>query len=167
VLYIGSSIGNFEPLEASAILARIRRSLSPGDALLLGADMVKRPSILLPAYDDALGVTAKFNLNLLARVNRELGGRFNPRAFRHVALWNASFSRIEMHIESLLWQTVPIDDLGINLQFAPGERIHTENSYKFTTQMICSILRNAGFALDRSWMDEREWFGLHLARVPR
>jgi dimethylhistidine N-methyltransferase len=165
VLYIGSSIGNFEPLEASAVLARIRRSLNFGDVLLVGTDMVKDPSVLVPAYDDAQGVTARFNLNLLARINRELGGHFDVDSFRHVALWNTDLSRMEMHLEALRQQTVTIDDLGLEVHLDAGERIHTENSYKFTMQMICSILHNSGFAFDRTWMDERKWFGLHLATV--
>lgn len=165
VLYIGSSIGNFEPLQASAILARIRRSLSPGDALLIGTDMVKDASVLLPAYDDAEGITARFNLNLLARINRELGGNFNLDSFRHVAVWNAPESRIEMYLESTKRQVVSIGDLGLSVRFDAGERIHTENSYKFSMQMICTILQNAGFILERAWMDDREWFALHLAKV--
>jgi L-histidine N-alpha-methyltransferase len=165
VLYIGSSIGNFEPLEASAVLARIRRSLSAGDVLLVGTDMAKDATVLVPAYDDAQGVTARFNLNLLTRINRELGGHFDVDSFRHVALWNHDCSRMEMHLESLLQQTVAIDDLELEVRFNTGERIHTENSYKFTMQMVCSILGNAGFTLDRTWMDDRNWFGLHLATV--
>lgn len=165
VLYIGSSIGNFEPMDAAAVLARLRRSLATGDALLVGTDMVKDSSVLVPAYDDAQGVTARFNLNLLARINRELGGNFNLELFRHVALWNASESRMEMHIESLEKHVVSLADLGLSIRFDAGERIHTENSYKFTMHMICSILQNSGFTLERTWMDEREWFGLHLARV--
>lgn len=165
VLYIGSSIGNFEPLEASAVLARVRRSLRTGDVLLVGTDMVKDPSVLVPAYDDAQGVTARFILNLLARINRELGGHFDIGSFRHVALWNGDSSRMEIYLESLREQRVSIDDLGLKVHFGMGERIHCENSYKFTMQMICSVLRNAGFVLDQTWMDERNWFGLHLATV--
>ncbi len=165
VLYIGSSIGNFEPLEASAVLARVRRSLSFGDVLLVGTDMAKDASVLVPAYDDVQGVTARFNLNLLARINRELGGHFEIASFRHVALWNTDSSRMEMYLESLRKQTVAIDDLGLKVRFDAGERLHTENSYKFTMPMVCSILQNAGFALDRTWMDDRQWFGLHLATV--
>ena len=165
LLYIGSSIGNFEPMEAAAVLARLRRSLVSGDALLVGTDMVKDSSVLVPAYDDAQGVTARFNLNLLARINRDLGGNFDLNLFRHVALWNTDESRMEMHLESLEQQVVSLADLGLSVRLSRGERIHTENSYKFTMHMICSILQNAGFTLERTWMDEREWFGLHLARI--
>ncbi len=108
VLYIGSSIGNFEPEEAAQLLVRIREALRPGDALLLGVDLVKRDSILLAAYDDAAGVTAEFNLNLLTRLNRELGANFNLRAFRHKAIWDAVHSRIEIYLESLSAQKVNV-----------------------------------------------------------
>lgn len=165
VLYIGSSIGNFEPMHATAILARIRRALSSGDALLLGTDLVKEEHTLLRAYDDAAGVTAAFNKNVLARINRELGGHFDLDSFRHVALWNAPESRIEMHLESEDGQIVAIDDLDLRVHFAAGERIHTENSYKFSTAMVESVLNNSGFVLERTWMDEKRWYALHLARV--
>ena len=165
VLYLGSSIGNFEPMEASAMLANIRRSLSPGDALLLGTDGAKDPQILIPAYDDAAGVTARFNKNLLARINRELGGHFDVDAFRHVVRWNPIDSRIEIYLESTREQTVAIDDLDTSVAFASGERIHSENSYKFTQSMVDSILSNSGFDLEQTWTDRREWFALHLARV--
>lgn len=165
VLYIGSSIGNFEPMEATAMLARIRRSLSPGDALLLGTDLAKDQSVLIPAYDDAAGVTAAFNKNILARINRELGGHFDLDSFRHLALWNRHKSRIEMHLESTLDQTIAIDDLELTVAFSRGERIHTENSYKFTSSIVESILQNSGFAMERTWTDDKGWYALHLARV--
>jgi L-histidine N-alpha-methyltransferase len=165
VLFIGSSIGNYEPLEAGAFLSHIRTALSPGDTLLLGTDMVKDCALLVPAYDDAQGVTAAFNKNVLARINRELGGHFDLELFRHVALWNARCSRIEMHLESVTEQDVAIDALELTVAFAAGERIHTENSYKFTPAMVESILANGGFQLERSWSDPRRWFALHLARV--
>ena len=165
VLYIGSSIGNFEPMDAAAMLARIRQSLSPGDALLLGADLAKEKTILIPAYDDAAGVTARFNKNVLARINRELGGHFDLATFLHVAVWNRRESRMEMYLESQIAQAVPVRDLHLSVSFSAGERIHTENSYKFNRRMITSILNNAGFCLERSWTDRRKWFALHLARV--
>ncbi len=165
VLYIGSSIGNFEPFQATALLAQLRRSLSPGDALLLGTDMAKDPTILVPAYDDAQGVTAQFNLNMLARINRELRGHFDLQWFRHIALWNARCSRIEIYLESLREQLVAIDLLRLQVLFARGERIHTENSYKFTASMIEAIMADAGFRLEATWSDARAWFTVHLARV--
>ena len=165
VLYIGSSIGNFEPCEAIGILRRIRRTLRPGDALLLGADFAKSSKILLPAYDDSQGVTAAFNKNILARLNRELDADFNLDLFRHIALWNRRHSRMEIYLESTAAQTVFLPALDMDLSFERGERIHTENSYKYTDEMIESILRQSGFTLEQTWCDRKKWFGVHLARV--
>ena len=165
VLYIGSSIGNFEPPQAIRLLRRIRQTLRPGDALLLGADFAKSPKILLPAYDDAQGVTAAFNRNILARLNRELEADFVPEAFEHVAVWNRRCSRMEIYLESTTAQTVFLPALDLDISFRRGERIHTENSYKYTHAMIESILRESGFALEHSWSDRKQWFGVHLARV--
>ena len=165
VLYIGSSIGNFEPDEAVRILRRIRRTLRSGDALLLGADFAKSSKILVPAYDDAQGVTASFNKNILARLNRELDADFNLDAFRHIALWNRRVSRMEIYLESLTDQTAFLPPLDLDLTFQAGERIHTENSYKYTDAMIESILHESGFTLEQSWCDRKKWFGVHLARV--
>jgi L-histidine N-alpha-methyltransferase len=165
VLYIGSSIGNFEPPEAIRLLRRIRRTLRSGDALLLGADYAKSPKILLPAYDDAQGVTAAFNKNILARVNRELDADFHLAAFRHVALWNRRCSRMEIYLESTVAQSAFVAELEMDVSLSAGERIHTENSYKYTDAMIESILRESGFMLEHTWCDRRKWFGVHLARV--
>jgi L-histidine N-alpha-methyltransferase len=165
VLYIGSSIGNFEPDNSVRVLRRVRRTLRTGDALLLGADFAKSPKILVPAYDDAQGITAAFNKNVLARLNRELEANFDLDTFRHVALWNRSCSRMEMHLESTIAQPVFIPALDLDITFAKGERIHTENSYKYTPEMIKSILRESGFKLEQSWHDRQKWFGVHLARV--
>ncbi len=165
VLYIGSSIGNFEPPHAVRILRRIRQALRPGDALLLGADFPKSPKILLPAYDDSQGITATFNKNILGRLNRELDADFNLDLFRHVALWNRRHSRMEIYLESLAVQSVFIPALDMDLSFEVGERIHTENSYKYTDEMIDSILRQSGFTLEQTWCDRKKWFGVHLARV--
>jgi len=163
VLYIGSSIGNFEPAHALNLLRDVRGRISLGDQLLLGADRVKERSVLLRAYDDEAGVTAAFNKNVLVRINRELGGTFNPRLFKHRARWNHEHSRIEMHLESLIAQQVKIDALELDLRFARGETIHTENSYKFTRKAVESMLEHSGFALSRCWTDDREWFGVYLA----
>jgi L-histidine Nalpha-methyltransferase len=165
VLYLGSSIGNFEPMQAGAVLHSVRSSLREGDALLLGTDLVKSESVLVPAYDDAQGVTARFNKNMLARINRELGGDFDVNAFRHVAIWNPKCSRIEIYLESACERTVTIDALGLRVHFDSGERMHTENSYKFTPHMVRSILNMGGFELEQSWTDRREWFALHMARA--
>ncbi len=165
VLFIGSTIGNLEDEEAIALLARVARELNAKDRLLLGSDLVKDTAVLLPAYDDAQGVTARFNRNLLVRINRELGGNFDPDAFRHIARWDSAHSRIEMHLESARRQVVAIRDLGLTLDLAGGERIHTENSYKYTLPRVRAILAGAGFELERTWSDERGWYGVHLARV--
>lgn len=165
VLYLGSSIGNFVPEDAVAMLAAIRRELNRGDALLLGADLVKDESVLVPAYDDAQGVTEQFNKNILSRLNRELGADFDPDFFRHVALWNPKQSRMEIYLESLRPQTADLGLLNLNVKFANGERIHTEHSYKYTITMVRDMLEPARFMLDCTWFDERKWFALHLARV--
>jgi L-histidine Nalpha-methyltransferase len=165
LLYLGSSIGNFEPMQAGAMLRMMRTSLHPGDALLLGTDMVKSPDILVPAYDDAQGVTAAFNRNMLAHINRELDADFNLDSFRHVALWNPECSRMEMHLESTRAQMVHLRQLGVRIHLNKGERIHTENSYKFTQPIVEAILDMAGFVREQTWMDDKGWFALHLARV--
>lgn len=163
VLYIGSSIGNFEPDDAVDVLREVRRRLAKGDWLLLGADRVKDRATLLRAYDDEAGITAEFNKNVLARINRELGANFNPRLFRHRARWNEARSRIEMHLESVTAQIVTIPALDLEVRFAAGETIHTENSYKFTEESIRRVVERAGFRIERHWTDEREWFGVYLA----
>lgn len=163
VLYIGSSIGNFEPADAVKVLRKVRGSLAPGDLLLLGVDHAKDRETLLRAYDDAAGVTAAFNKNILVRINRELGANFNPRLFRHRARWNAELSRIEIYLASLIAQCVTIPALDLKVGFARGETIHTENSYKFTAESIGSIVERAGFRITQSWTDERDWFGVYLA----
>jgi L-histidine Nalpha-methyltransferase len=165
ILYLGSSIGNFEPLHASHLMARLHARLSAGDSLLLGMDLVKPESVLLPAYDDAAGVTAAFNKNLLARINRELGADFDLESFAHVARWNPVASRMEIYLESLREQEVSIPALRMRVRFARGETIHTENSYKFTDTMVDSILQNGGFQRECTWTDAWGWFALHLAKV--
>lgn len=165
ILYLGSSIGNFEPLHASRLMARLCARLSPGDSLLLGTDLVKPESVLLPAYDDAAGVTAAFNRNLLVRINRELAANFDPQSFAHVARWNPVASRMEIYLQSVRAQEVTIGGLGMRVQFARGETIHTENSYKFTETMVNSILQNGGFKRECTWTDPWGWFALHLAKA--
>ncbi len=155
VLYIGSSIGNFSPADAVEVLRGVRAQLLPGDCLLLGTDMVKDTNMLLAAYDDAAGVTARFNMNVLVRINRELDANFNPKLFRHQARWNEQHSRIEMHLESLLAQKVALRALDMEVRFGLGETIHTENSYKFTDQRVAALLTRAGFKLRQQWSDPR------------
>lgn len=162
-LYIGSSIGNFSPDEAVSILRNLRAQLRAGDSLLLGTDLVKDERTLLAAYDDREGVTAAFNLNVLRRINRDLRATFNLSAFQHRAVWNAEQSRIEMHLVSTQPQVVTVPDAGLRVTFAAGETVHTENSYKFTDQSIQTLLEAAGFAVVRTWHDERKWFAVTLA----
>jgi L-histidine Nalpha-methyltransferase len=163
VLYIGSSIGNFSPADALEVLRGVRAQLLPGDSLLLGTDMVKGVDTLLAAYDDAAGVTASFNKNILVRINRELDANFNPNLFCHRARWNEHHSRIEMHLESLLAQKIVLRALDTELRFAPGETIHTENSYKFTDERVVALLTRAGFKLRQQWSDPNHWFTVYLA----
>jgi L-histidine N-alpha-methyltransferase len=164
-MYIGSSIGNFSPEEARTILRNLGAQLRAGDALLLGTDMVKDESTLVAAYDDADGVTAAFNLNILHRLNRELGADFDLANFRHRAVWNGMESRIEMHLESTRDHHVRITSPQIHLHFTKNETIHTENSYKFTPQAIRILLGDAGFDVEQTWMDDQEWYSVTLARI--
>ncbi len=170
-LYIGSSIGNFSPAEARAILSNLRSQLRRGDHLLLGTDLATSPhksvASLLAAYDDAAGVTAAFNLNILARLNRELGANFNLDCFRHQSRWNAAESRIEMHLVSAAAQTIaiPANSAGpaLRLHFAEGESIHTENSHKFTPAAIAALLADSGFAVTRTFQDADSLFAVTVA----
>jgi dimethylhistidine N-methyltransferase len=164
VLFIGSSIGNYEGDEAIELLAGVRRALGRRDVLVLGTDLRKDPAVLVPAYDDASGVTAAFNLNVLVRINRELGGNFDLDAFRHVALWNDERSRMEMHLESTRDQVVAIDALGARVRLRRGERIHTESSVKYDDAMVDALLGAAGFRRERTFLDDGARFAVHLAR---
>jgi dimethylhistidine N-methyltransferase len=165
-LYIGSSIGNFGPDEARSILRKLRKQLGQtGDAVLLGVDLApcrdKPVEFLIAAYDDAAGVTAAFNKNILVRLNRELGADFDLDTFRHRARWNAQESRIEMHLESTIAQTVTID--GRRIVFAPGETIHTENSYKFTERGLREFLHDCGYSSPQWFEDADHHFAVALA----
>jgi L-histidine N-alpha-methyltransferase len=165
VLYIGSSIGNFDPREATGLLRQLRRRLSAGDWLLLGVDHVKDRTTLLRAYNDIAGVTAEFNRNVLERIKRELGGTWRPGLFRHRAWWNDQVARMEMHLESLVAQEIAIPALDLKVSFRRGETIHTENSYKFTPETAGALLQRGGFAVRQSWTDEKRWFGVYLAEA--
>ncbi len=158
VLFLGSTIGNLDENEAIAMLSSLRSALSPNDVLFLGADMQKPRSVLEPAYDDALGVTAAFNLNLLGRINRELGGHFRLDRFAHLAFYNEEKARIEMHLVSRKQQRVRIDALDLDVALDEGETIHTENSHKYTAAQLERIAASTGFKIARTWTDEREWF---------
>jgi L-histidine Nalpha-methyltransferase len=160
VFYPGSSIGNFDPAGALSLL-RQARALAGTGALLIGVDLVKATDLLEAAYDDALGVTAAFNLNLLRHLNNLVGSDFDVRQWRHVALFNPVESRIEMHLEAR--QDIAVRWPGGERCFAAGERLHTENSYKWTLDVFAELLREAGFRDPRHWTDERGWFGVFVA----
>ena len=156
VLFLGSSIGNFERDQAVRFLTAVRKRLRPGDALLLGVDLVKSASQLLAAYDDPTGVTAAFNLNMLGRINRELSGNFNLRSFQHTARWNNGESRIEMHLRSQIRQVVEIPGAACQVEFEAGETIWTESSHKFETDEIHLLAKLTGFISVASWIGT-EW----------
>ena len=158
--YPGSSIGNFTPDEALGFLRRVRERAS-GGGLLIGVDLVKPHDVLQRAYDDALGVTAAFNLNLLRQLNRLIGSDFEPRQWQHVGLYNDAQSRIEMHLEAREDLTVRWD--GVQRRFSAGERIHTENSYKYTIEGFGALLQAAGFSAPLHWTDEQNWFSVFWA----
>jgi L-histidine Nalpha-methyltransferase len=155
----GSTIGNMDPPAAVAFLRHVREALGRDSWFIVGADVLKSPDILLPAYDDAQGVTAAFNMNVLRRLNREAGANFNLARFRHVAVWNAEKSRIEMHLESLADQRVTV--AGVALRFADGETIHTENSYKHSLAAFDAMVQDAGWVNARSWTDADGLFAVH------
>ncbi|OSZ67401.1 L-histidine N(alpha)-methyltransferase [Hydrogenophaga sp. IBVHS2] len=164
VFYPGSSIGNFGPDEALRLLRdahAVCRQGGAGSGLLIGVDRVKAPEVLEPAYDDALGVTAAFNRNLLLHVNRQLGSDFDPAAWDHVAFYNRIESRIEMHLSARSPQTVSWP--GGSRRFAAGERIHTEHSYKWEPAAFADLLQRAGFATPLHWTDARGWFSVFWA----
>jgi dimethylhistidine N-methyltransferase len=161
-LFLGSNIGNFDPAEAHTFLRTLRGVLKAGDALLLGADLRKQPQVLEDAYDDALGVTAAFNLNLLTRINREFEADFNLRAFRHQAVYNEELGRVEVYIVSNTAQTVVIRRLEMEIRFEEGERIHTENSHKYDLEGLSLLASATGYTRSRTWLDEREQFSSNL-----
>jgi len=158
--YPGSSIGNFTRDEAFAFLRRIHERAAGGN-LLIGVDLVKPKAVLEAAYDDALGVTAAFNLNALRHLNVAIGSDFEPRQWRHVAFYNEAGSRIEMHLEAK--EALVVAWPGGERRFAAGERIHTENSYKYTVEGFASLLRDAGFRSPQAWTDEKGWFAVFRA----
>jgi L-histidine N-alpha-methyltransferase len=156
VMFLGSTIGNFERKCALEFLRDLRRALLPGDALLIGADLVKESHRMLEAYDDPTGVTGAFNLNLLGRINRELGGDFQLRQFEHQARWNDERRRIEMHLRSRVDQTVFIAETDLSVSFQAGETIWTESSHKFHLQELDAMAQQTGFRVEGQWVD-RDW----------
>ena len=160
----GSSIGNFDPSQAVDFLATIAQMVGVGGYLLIGVDLKKDKDVLERAYNDSGEVTARFNLNLLARINQELSANFNLTKWRHVAFYNDALSRIEMHLKSLQKQTVNID--GQEFHFAKDETIHTENSYKYSVKEFQNIADQAGFESEHVWMDDKKYFSVQLYAVP-
>jgi dimethylhistidine N-methyltransferase len=156
----GSTIGNFASGGAQDFLARIRRHLGDGSHLLLGYDLVKDQEVLLAAYDDAAGVTRRFNLNLLDRINRELDGDINRLTFWHMVEYNEAFDRIETYLESTIDQIVTI--AGHKFQFKAGERIHTENSHKYTEQRFAAAIEDTGWTHLKTWTSENDYYALTL-----
>lgn len=156
VFFLGSTIGNLDPVDATAMLRDLRKALRRGDALFLGADLRKDKSILESAYDDAIGVTAAFNKNVLQRINRELGADFDVTAFAHRARYDETVSRIEMHLVSTRAQRVRVGDLVVD--FDEGESIHTESSYKHDDATLAALAHAGGFTIERRWTDSRGWF---------
>ena len=159
VYFPGSTIGNLTPEEAHAFLRMTRGQVGPNGAMLVGVDLKKDANVLHAAYNDAEGVTAAFNLNLLARINRELGGDFSLRRFRHYAFYNPALGRIEMHLVSLVRQAVNIGNF--RFSFEAGESIHTENSYKYSLEGFRALARSAGFKGGKVWLDPKGLFALH------
>jgi dimethylhistidine N-methyltransferase len=154
----GSTIGNFEPHEAAAFLRNAARILGPGATLIIGADLIKPVEVLNAAYNDAAGVTAEFNLNLLTRINRELGGTFKLDSFEHHAFYNRERNRIEMHLASLKRQKVKV--AGETIEFRAGETIHTENSYKYSVESLGALARGVGWGPSGVWTDKRKYFSI-------
>ncbi|MEV6702980.1 L-histidine N(alpha)-methyltransferase [Streptomyces sp. NPDC051453] len=163
--FLGGTIGNLLPAERAAFLTAVRALLRPGDMLLLGTDLVKDESVLVAAYDDAAGVTAAFNKNVLGVINRDLGADFDPGAFEHVALWDADNEWIEMRLRSTAAQTVKIPALGLAVDFEDGEEIRTEISAKFREAGVRAELAGAGLRMTHWWTDAQNRFALSLSRV--
>ena len=156
VLFLGSTIGNFDRPAGEAFLGRVRDELEPGDRLLLSTDLVKPERVILRAYDDPVGVTAAFNRNLLARINRELGGDFDLARWRHRAVWNGGERRIEMHLVSTVTQTVRVSASRLRVDFLAGETIWTESSHKYTAREVRALAGRTGFECEAQWID-LEW----------
>ncbi|MFT9848363.1 L-histidine N(alpha)-methyltransferase [Aneurinibacillus sp. REN35] len=163
IFFPGSTIGNFEPEEAELFLARSAAMLRRGDGLLIGVDLRKSPEILEAAYNDSQGVTAAFNLNVLERINRDLGANFDVTAFEHHAFYNESAGRIEMHLRSLRDQDVSV--AGEIIHFQKGESIHTENSYKYTVEGFQKMARLSGYIPIQTWIDPLQFFSIHYLEV--
>ncbi len=162
VMFLGSSIGNMEPKAARQFVHGLRGHLTSGDALLIGFDLQKDEAVLHAAYNDAAGVTERFNLNILTRINRELGGEFDLERFEHHAFYNRDQGRIEMHLRSQTAQDVRVAACDTTFHFAAGETIHTESSYKYVPEWIEALASDTGFRVQERFTDDNEWFSLAL-----
>ncbi len=163
IAFLGGTIGNLVPHERARFLRDVRATLQPGEMLLLGTDLMKSPDVLVPAYDDAAGVTAEFNKNVLHVINRELKADFDPDAFEHVAVWDADAEWIEMRLRSTTAQRVRVELLGLDVAFGEGEQMRTEVSAKFRRDGIAAELASSGFDLTHWWTDSEGRFGLSLS----
>lgn len=161
-MLMGSNLGNYEPREARELVALIGRTLRPGDGILIGVDRKKDHATLERAYDDPIGVTAAFDRNILARINRELGADFDIRSFEHVVHYDKTRGSVESSLRSTVQQHVRVDALELELDFAQGERIHTESSYKFDDEDVAKLAAACGFTLRKTWSDRGKRFGVHL-----
>lgn len=164
IVFLGTSIGNYTKVDALHLLTEIRKSMNPEDSLLIGFDMIKDEEVLTSAYNDAKGVTAMFNINVLTRINNELGGNFDISKFKHTSIFNPKENRIEMHLISLVNQGVEIKSIDKKFQFQKGESIHTENSYKFNDEIINNMSNAANLKVVNSWKDSLKYFSLCLLR---
>jgi L-histidine Nalpha-methyltransferase len=162
IIFLGSSIGNFEPNESISFLKKLRSKMEKNDTLLLGIDLHKNKKVLEAAYNDEKGITARFNLNLLNRINRELRGEFNLDCFVHHAFYNSSDKRVEMHLVSTKDQQVHVGRLGQTFSFDKNETIHTENSYKYSPEQIKQMAEESEFIIKRNFFDEKKWFNIVL-----
>ena len=159
----GSTIGNFEPHEAAAFLRNAAKFSVAGATLIIGADLIKSADVLNAAYNDAAGVTAQFNLNLLMRINRELGGNFKLERFEHHAFYNRERHRVEMHLASLKRQKVKV--AGETIEFRAGETIHTENSYKYSVESLAALARGVGWFPLGAWTDQANYFSIQAFKL--
>ena len=167
IVFFGSSVGNFDQQSMYDFLGKIRNNMKPGDLFLLGLDLVKNKKVLVSAYNDSKGVTRDFNLNLLHRINNELGGDFDISKFEHVAFYNSKEKRIEMHLRSKIKQQVTISEIGLSINLETGEQIRTEYSHKYTLSQIKKIAKKARFNITKIWRDEQNYFALILFSIPK